>query len=207
MAIDQQEIDARRHLARKREIVERLLPVVCQRVVAVGSYRDVRVEDLLRDAGLSRSTFYRYFSDKNQLLVALGEPVFDAVRAAAIRPWDRAAPPTRDELHAQLRHNFEIYLPHVPVISAMAEAAYSAPAVRELVERGFVEVRRAIAGHIKQGQHAGFIRPEVLADETAAWITWMAQRGMTQLAVEQPAALDRYASSLATMVWRTVYQR
>ncbi|MDT7601200.1 MAG: Bacterial regulatory protein tetR family, partial [Pseudonocardiales bacterium] len=72
MTIDQQEIDARRHEARKREIVGRVLPVVEQKVAEAGSYANLRVEDILQDALLSRSTFYRYFKDKNELLLALG---------------------------------------------------------------------------------------------------------------------------------------
>jgi TetR/AcrR family transcriptional regulator, ethionamide resistance regulator len=207
VTIDQEEIDARRHEARKREIVERVLPVVEQKVVEAGSYANLRVEDILRDAVLSRSTFYRYFKDKNELLLALGEPVFADVRAAAIRPWDRSTAPSRDELRAELRRNFDIYLPHVPVICAMVEASYYSPTVRELFEQGFAEVQRSIAGHIAQGQRAGFVRPDVLADETAAWITWMAERGMTQIAATaDDAALDRLAESLATMVWCTVYE-
>jgi AcrR family transcriptional regulator len=128
VTIDQQEIDARRHEARKREIVGRVLPVVEQKVAEAGSYANLRVEDILQDALLSRSTFYRYFKDKNELLLALGEPVFADVRAAAIRPWDRDTAPTRDELRAELRRNFDIYLPHVPVIGAMVEASYHSPA-------------------------------------------------------------------------------
>lgn len=202
VTIDQQEIDARRHEARKREIVGRVLPVVEQKVAEAGSYANLRVEDILQDALLSRSTFYRYFKDKNELLLALGEPVFADVRAAAIRPWDRDTAPTRDELRAELRRNFDIYLPHVPVIGAMVEASYHSPAVRELFEQGFAEVQRSIAEHITQGQRAGFVRPDVLAHETAAWLTWMAERGMTQIAsIADDAALDRLAESLATMVW------
>lgn len=206
MTISQETVAARRQDARRREIVDRLLPVVEARVREVGSYANLRVEDLLQDSLLSRSTFYRYFEDKNELLIALAEPVFLDVRAAAIRPWDRRSAPSRAELQAELRLNFDLYLPHIPVISALIEASYAAPAIRDLYVGGFAEVQQAIAGHIRDGQHAGFIRPEVLAEETAAWITWMAERGMTTLAANaDSAALDRLAESLATMVWCTFY--
>ena len=66
--------------------------------------------------------------------------------------------------------------------------------------------RHKIAEHIAHGQRAGFIRPDILPQETAAWITWMAERGMTHLvaSADEPG-LDRLAESLATMVWSTVY--
>jgi AcrR family transcriptional regulator len=200
--LSQEDVDARRRAARRRELVERILPVVEARLQEEGSYVTLTVDAILEDARLSRSTFYRYFKDKNELLLALGEPVFADVRAAAIRPWDRDTAPTRDELRAELRRNFDIYLPHVPVIGAMVEASYHSPAVRELFEQGFAEVQRSIAEHISQGQRAGFVRPDVLAQETAAWLTWMAERGMTQIAsIADEAALDRLAESLATLVW------
>jgi hypothetical protein len=78
--------------------------------------------------------------------------------------------------------------------------------VREQFELGFAGVHETIAEHIAEGQRRGFIRPEVLPNETAAWITWMAERGMTQLvASADVTALDRLAESLATMVWYTIY--
>jgi AcrR family transcriptional regulator len=206
MTLSPQTVSARRQQARRREIVDRLLPVVEARVRELGSYANLRVDDLLPDALLSRSTFYRYFQDKNELLIALAEPVFHDVRAAAIRPWERRTAPTQAELQAELRHTFDLYLPHLPVINALVEASYAAPAVRALYEGGFAEVQQAVAGHITAGQQLGFIRSDVLAHETAGWIVWMAERGMAQLAAgADDAALERLAESITTLIWRTFY--
>jgi AcrR family transcriptional regulator len=69
--------------AREREITERLLPVVEQKLTEDGSYVNLRLDQILQEALLSRSTFYRYFRDKNELLLALIDPVLDDVRVAA----------------------------------------------------------------------------------------------------------------------------
>ena len=201
-----EEVEARRYAARRDEITQRILPIVEQRLSAEGSYVTLKVEEILQDALLSRSTFYRYFKDKNELLLALIEPVLDDVRVAAIRPLARTSPPTRAELQADLAANFEVYRPHIPLLNALVEVSYSDPDIRARFQQGFAGVHQTIAGHIAHGQAAGFIRSDLRPNETAAWITWMAERGMSQLVApaEESARAD-FAESLATMVWYTLY--
>lgn len=208
MPLTQEEIDARRYAARREEIVQRTLPVVEQLLSAGGSYLTLTVEQILQEASLSRSTFYRYFRDKNELLLALIEPVLEDVRLAAIRPLARTSAPTRAQLAADLVANFEVYRPHIALLNALVEVSYSDAEIRARFQQGFAGVHQTIAGHIAEGQAAGFVRPDVLAGETAAWITWMAERGMTQLvAVADAPGRERLAESLAAMVWHALYDR
>jgi hypothetical protein len=68
---------------------------------------------------------------------------------------------------------------------------------------------RNIAGlkrHIQRGQKQGWIDPELLPAETAAWLTWMAERGQHQMVrtaddAEVNALIDAYAD----VVWNTLY--
>ena len=204
--LTQEEIDARRYAARRDEIVQRTLPVVEHLLSEGGSYVTLKVEQILRDASLSRSTFYRYFKDKNELLLALIEPVLEDVRLAAIRPLARTSAPTRLQLQADLAANFEVYRQHIPLLNALVEVSYSDPEIRAQFQRGFAGVHETIAGHIADGQAAGFVRPDIRARETAAWITWMAERGMTQLvAVADAPSREQLAESLAAMVWHALY--
>ena len=207
MPLSPDEIDARRFAARRHEIVERILPVVEQRLSDGGSYVTIKVEEILQEASLSRSTFYRYFKDKNELLLALIGPVLQDVRIAAIRPLERTSAPTRKQLQADLAVNFDVYRPHIPLLNALVEVSYSDPEIRKHFQQGFADVHQTIAGHIAYGQRAGFVRPDLHPAETAAWITWMAERGMTQLVAEADAAgRGRLAESLAAMVWHTLYE-
>jgi TetR/AcrR family transcriptional regulator, ethionamide resistance regulator len=201
-----EEIDARRYAARRQEITQRILPIVEQRLSAEGSYVTLKVEEILQDASLSRSTFYRYFKDKNELLLALIEPVLEDVRVAAIRPLARTSAPTRAELQADLAANFEVYLPHIPLLNALVEVSYSDPDIRARFKQGFAEVHETIAVHIANGQAAGFIRSDLRPNETAAWITWMAERGMSQLVAPADELMRaNLAEGLAAMVWYTLY--
>ena len=201
-----EEVDARRYAARRHEITQRILPIVEQRLSAEGSYVTLKVEEILQDASLSRSTFYRYFKDKNELLLALIEPVLEDVRVAAIRPLARTSAPTKAELEADLAANFEVYRPHIPLLNALVEVSYSDPDIRARFQQGFAAVHQATPGHIANGLSAGYIRSDLRPDETAAWITWMAERGMSQLVAPAEAGTRAdLAASLATMVWYTLY--
>jgi TetR/AcrR family transcriptional regulator, ethionamide resistance regulator len=206
VALSQEQVDARRFAARKREIVERLLPVVEQMLRERGSYVALRLDDILPEAALSRSTFYRYFRDKNELLLALIDPVLEDVRAAATGPLNLTSAPEWRDLQADLRRNFDRYNVHIPLLNAVVEMSYSDPEIGAQFRNGFAQIQDTITEQITRGQKAGFIRPDILPAQTAAWISWMAERGNAQLVPGADAAeRDRLAESFAKMVWYTLF--
>jgi AcrR family transcriptional regulator len=202
------EIDARRREARKREIVERILPGVEELLDQAHGYQNVSVEQILQRSGLSRSTFYRYFKDKNELLLALSEPALETIMSVAMRPLELGPDITRGQLEAEMRSTIETYTPHIALLNAMTEASAYDSLVSERFVAGFDAVQSSLADHIRAGQRDGFIRTDLHADETAGWLTWMAERGMSQLV---PGAdeerLQRLAESIAAIVWYAIYDR
>jgi TetR/AcrR family transcriptional regulator, ethionamide resistance regulator len=200
------EIDARRHEARKRELVERILPLVEELLEAAGGYVHLKVEDILQSASLSRSTFYRYFKDKNELLLALSEPALREIRTVALRTWELGPDVTFSQFEAELYKTMEAYRPHVALMSALVEVAAYDARVKELFNGFFENLRLAIAAHIRLEQKRGVVRAGIDADAAAGWITWMAERGMNQLVPTADAAGRRkLATSMATIVWHGVY--
>ena len=200
------EIDARRHDARKRELVERILPMVEELLEAAGGYVHLTVEEILQNAGLSRSTFYRYFKDKNELLLALSEPALREIRTVAVRTWELGPDVTFDQFEAELYRTMEAYRPHVALMSALVEVSTYDARVQQLFAAFFEEIRAAIAAHIRLEQKRGVVRAGIDADAAAGWITWMAERGMNQLVPAADAATRRkLATSMATIVWHGVY--
>ena len=201
------EIDARRHESRRRELVERILPLVEELLEAAGVYVHLKVEDILVNAGLSRSTFYRYFKDKNELLLALSEPALREIRTAALRTWELGPDVTFAAFEAELYRTLEAYRPHVALMSALVEVSTYDARVKELFGGFFAELRAAIAEHIRKEQKRGLVRKGIDADAAAGWITWMAERGMNQLVPSADAAARRkLATSMATIVWHGVYR-
>jgi AcrR family transcriptional regulator len=203
-----QEIEARRHEARKQELVERILPMVEELLERAGGYVHLAVEEILQNAGLSRSTFYRYFQDKNDLLIALSGPALREIRAVAVGTWELGPDVTFAQFEAELHRTLEAYRPHVALMSALVEVSTYDARVKELFGGFFAEIRAAIAAHIRLEQKRGMVRDGIDADATAGWITWMAERGMNQLVPSAGAATRRkLATSLATIVWYGVYER
>ena len=201
-----EEIDARRHEARKRELVERILPMVEELLEAAGGYVHLKVEEILQNAGLSRSTFYRYFKDKNDLLLALSEPALREIRTAALRTWELGPDVTFGQFEAELYRTMEAYRPHVALMNALVEVSTYDVRVKELFGGFFAELRAAIAAHIRLEQQRGKVRTGIDADAAAGWITWMAERGMNQLVPSADAATRRkLATSMAVIVWHGVY--
>jgi AcrR family transcriptional regulator len=201
-----EEIDARRYEARKRELVERILPMVEELLEAAGGYVHLKVEEILQNAGLSRSTFYRYFKDKNELLLALSEPALREIRSAALRTWELGPDVTFAQFETELYRTMEAYRPHVALMNALVEVSTYDARVKELFGQFFAELRAAIAQHIRQEQKRGLVRPKIDPDAAAGWITWMAERGMNQLVPSADAATRRkLATSMATIVWYGVY--
>jgi hypothetical protein len=100
------------------------------------------------------------------------------------------------------------YRPHIPLLAAMIEASTYDARAREHFLAGFGEIRAGVAAHIADGQEAGYVHRDLPAWETAGWITWMAERGMSELVTEADAAtLERLAESLTAIVWRAIYNK
>jgi AcrR family transcriptional regulator len=191
---------------RREEIRDRLLAVV-ERVLSEGeSYTEISVERLVSDAGVSRSTFYVYFQDKGDLLRAWFTEIEAEVASAARAWWALDSGSDRDDLRAALSQVVNAYRPHTTLMAAMYDAAAYDLAVRELVgtmmERNIAGLRK----HIRSGQRERFIDPDLPAGETAAWLTWMAERGLHQLVRDAgDAELERLIEAYTSIVWNTLY--
>src|SRR5215467_7526400 len=58
-----------------------------------GSYSDLTVDEIAREAGLSRSAFYLHFHDKHELLLVAVEEVAQDLYEMADRWWHGEGPP------------------------------------------------------------------------------------------------------------------
>lgn len=156
---------------------------------------------------MARSTFYSYFDDKADLVVALAESATTEIIAGAQAIWQLPADASREDVAEAVRHTIETYLPHTRLMNALLEVATYDARARERFEAAYAGAQRAAAKHIKAGQRAGYVRPDLHADEAAAWLTWMAERGMTQLVQRAgKARLRRLEDTFTAILWYALYE-
>src|SRR5581483_4916164 len=166
--VDPEILEARR--ARRRiRLIARLLPVVEALLEERGSYLELTVDQILERDGMARSTFYSYFTDKADLVIALGDSAMREITAGAQAIWQLPADATRDQVAAAVRHTIETYLPHTSLMNAMVEVSTYDPRVKARFDAAYAEAQSAAAKHIRHGQRAGFIRRDLHPDETAGW--------------------------------------
>ena len=72
---------------------------------------------------MARSTFYSYFDDKAELIIALGESAMREIIHGAQTIWQLPADASRDQVAAAVRHTIETYLPHTQLMNAVLEVS------------------------------------------------------------------------------------
>ncbi|MCW3067035.1 MAG: regulatory protein TetR [Solirubrobacterales bacterium] len=158
----------------KRAGIEAAVLRATEELLADGRpFADLRVEQIATRAGISRTAFYFYFSDKRELLMRLTEGVSELVYAEAGRWWSTGRP---GELSEAMDTVIALYDEHRPLVGAVVEAStYDAEVAafwRAVVGR-FVEATQA---RIEAEQAAGRARPEISARAVAFALTWMTER-------------------------------
>jgi len=135
----------------------RLLEAV-GRVVAEKGYAAATIEDVVRDAGVSKKTFYEHFSDKLDCFLAAYEAASDEllahVRAAQEGADGEWLVRTRAGIHAYLR-----WLAAEPALARvfLIEIAAAGPAALELRER----MRDRYANRMRELQSPNSVPDEI----------------------------------------------
>lgn len=199
---------SRSNRAQRRESVQGHLVEAVDRLLADGeSYTELSVERLVAEAGLSRSTFYVYFEDKGDLLRALAEDLTVEIEKAGRGWWDLPPDATREAVRDALGGLFAAYRTHRAVFRAVVDTAAYDPGVRQQFETLVGGMITEMAGHIRTGQRDGYVKQGLDPERTAAWLTWMAERGLNQLVADaSDEEAGRLLAALTDIVWNTLYE-
>jgi len=149
------------------------------RVVGVKGYKATSVADVIEEAGVSRSTFYKHFSDKHDCFLAAYEMLVEQVFGEVAANCD-GAQPWMDRVSAGLATIVELFaLDPALARTAIVEVAAAGAAARRLhwnaVARfaRFLDAGRELAGNkelpenislMSAGAVSGLIFDELLAN-------------------------------------------
>jgi len=190
---------------RRDEIVQALSRAVEQLYERGEAYTNVSVGRLVKEAGISRTTFYVYFVDKGDLIYELTEQVVQALVETTRYWWELPAGATKDDLRAALRHTREVDVPGV-MASIVEVASYDAVIRRryeDLVARSASEAAR----YIREGISGGFVNGDLDPDATADWLCWMMERGLREVGrPDSGVDPERWLTALTDVIWNTLYR-
>jgi AcrR family transcriptional regulator len=187
--------------AYSREEVEQLLRDSLIELMSDGTpFRALSVDRLHRTAGISRSSFYVYFSDKADMLQALEAGALHRLYGSQRRWIGKGVECTREDVRLGMRDLIDRYLEDEVIMRAVGEASGYEPAIREAYVKGVYGYARAIERLIKELQAAGR-RTHLHPGDTSRALAWMTERTVF-LDVQGASArrLDTIAASLADII-------
>jgi AcrR family transcriptional regulator len=187
--------------------VERALLRATEQLLDSGlSFTELSVEQLSRQAGIARSTFYIYFADKGALVQRLAARVTEELMEACNGWWRIADTARQDDLGDAMLDVLDVYDRHRSVMRALVETssydADSEKAFKELLG-GVLKGSRVAHDRILD---AGRLR-EGVAREVAEALTLMVDAVCYQLGRgATPQRRRALAQALAHVVWHTMYE-
>ena len=159
----------------RRESVRASLCDALLDLVEQTPFKDISIDDVTRAAGIKRSAFYVYFSDKQDLLVATASETAEALYREADRWWHGEGPPEKRLIEA-ITGMAELYERHGSLLRAATEVSTYDDEVR-VFWRGIVErFVEATAAHLRSERSHGRVPRELEPQATAESLVWMAER-------------------------------
>lgn len=165
------------------------------------TFGDMSVERLITTAGVTRSTFYSYFVDKDTLLRDLARSVLDDL----LQPWlSLRADGSKAAFRRVIDEIFAKYRTHRVVMLAIDEPSPGGSAEQEFI--GLMgRSADVVTRFIQEGQAAGRIDKALSSTTTAALLMWMSERGLAKMVADaRPDELDDLAEALTEIFWRTL---
>ncbi len=159
---------------RTREEVQEAVRTALVQMLAERPFKDVTVDELARRAGLSRTAFYFYYPDKNEVLKEAANAAAAEVYAEADRWWHGEGPP-EELVREALEGIAAVYCDHAGILRAAVEATTYDPAFRVFYEALIHRFVDATAEHLRRELGAGRLRT-LEPDSIAEALVWMAER-------------------------------
>lgn len=168
-------------------------------------FTDLTLVELLSETGLSRTSFYKYFESKGDVLAAW---FADAVEQLLAAPRPHAGPgaPSREDLQLTLQAVADVYRTELSLMAAVYETAAHEFDMRERLAEALKEMEGRVRRHIMRGMREGWVNPELDAAAIAVWIVSLCEAGLRHIiGPADPAALPEAIAAGADTLWFTLY--
>ena len=164
------------------------------------SYSELTVDELMSEAGLGRTIFYRHFDDLGDLLMRTSRAAIEELWEAQSRLVAEHGPDPRPAFEAAA----DVYERHGPLLRCVREAA----TVDERVAEGYEAMRRRFDDFAEQALR------EVMGDnalpnlpETARALNLMGETYLTDAFGREPRVSKEIAAQTLIDIWDAVIGR
>jgi len=168
------------------------------------SFQDLKIDDIAKTAGLSRSAFYFYYRDKRDLLGEAIAVVAEQLYAEADRWWQGEGEGI-ELIEQGIAGVAQIWADNPQLMRAVLEVASYDEEVRtawrEVMDR-FVE---ATAEQIRREQKAGNSDPAIDAVATSEILTWGGERMFYMFLTSGERSLEEVLDHLVGSWVRAIY--
>jgi len=164
------------------------------------------VDDVVQSSGVSRSSLYSAFPDKNALFLAALEHYLDTVTRAKLERLargEKAAPAIRRFLLdiAEQRPSANAPAHGCLLTNTAVEIGPGHEAIAECVRQAFSRLERALTARLEEARQQGDLPSDTSPEQFARQLVALVQglRVMTRLGVEPRMARDAVRSALAPL--------
>lgn len=175
-----------------------------ERLLAGVPLHDLSVAQIISDAGISRATFYFYFSSKfavlGGLLARISDEIFQVVQPF-VRRQESVAP--EQALRDSLAEAVELWQRHRPALRAIHEHWNVNDQLRDLWINVMARFTDAVAGELEREREAGLARHTLDSRPIAATLLWSTVQCLyvAGLGVDPSIPDEREALSALIALW------
>lgn len=189
--------DDARPLSSKGRQTRQAIEDAARELFAQRGFHGTTLADITSAAGKSPAVFYRYFTDKEELLAAMAEDVLsDVVDLPKLADG-------RDFIDSAVKLYWAMFKPNIGIMVAVDQLAASQPRFA-LLQNRFRRFGMDIVGNsVRQAQRQGFA-DDIDAEHTALAIALLFER-FTAVCLANGISDDAAVRTLATIWKKTVY--
>jgi AcrR family transcriptional regulator len=193
----------------KREATVARILETTERLLNSGvRFIEIPVEQLLTEAGVSRSTFYVHFADKSALLAALAERCIDEVMEATEVWWGAYHDAGADGVVALVQDLIKAYRRNFAILRNFNEVGAYDEALRNLWRDRWNRSVAMFVPRLLAEQSRGRIAPEIDVTLTVKIVSQMADTAILDHLAHGSVSQDRaLAVTLGRIAWLAYYGR
>jgi TetR/AcrR family transcriptional regulator, ethionamide resistance regulator len=186
----------------RQESRERIIRAT-EEVVRRRSYSELTVDEVMREAGLGRTIFYRHFDDLGDLLTRASQEALEALFEAQGSFVQTGHGDATEAVRRAMTAAVDVYQRHGPLLRCVAEAA----AADEQIAEGYAAMRKRFDDFAEQALRvvAGLDSPNL--GETTRALNLMNETYLTWAFGREPRVEPEIVVQTLTDIWDAVIHR